>query len=191
MKRTILNGITLVALSLGAVACGSEDSIDQAVAQSTEQFETAGMTEMENDALFAAEAASASLLQIELGEEAAAGMAVSPEVQALAKEMIADHQQMRNELQQMASQSNFVLPATLGQAHQEVYNEVTAKSGLAFDLAYVDRMADQYDALIRRYEDIAEHGKLMELKQYASKQLPLLRKHRQMIERLEDKIKNA
>ncbi|MDX5480869.1 MAG: DUF4142 domain-containing protein [Hymenobacteraceae bacterium] len=191
MKRTILTSFTILSLLFATTACGEDDSIEQAVDQTVQQFEAAGVTDMKNDALFAAEATSASMLQVELGEEAVSGMAVSPEVQELAQELVRDHQQMLSELQQMASQSNFVLPSSLGENHQEVYSEVTAKSGLAFDLAYVDRLAGQYKNLIRRYEDIAQHGKSMELKQYASKQLPLLRKHRQLVEDLEDRIKNA
>ncbi|MFD2999684.1 DUF4142 domain-containing protein [Pontibacter toksunensis] len=189
MKRTILILLTATTL-LCTTACGSDDSIDQAVEQSMEQFEANGVEGMRNDALFAAEAASASLLEMQLGE-AAVGMAVSPEVKELAQEMMQANQQMLNDLQQIATQSNFVLPSTLGERHHEVYQEITAKTGIAFDLAYVNRLSDEHEELIQRYEDIAENGQDMALKQYASKQLPLLRQHQQMVEELEETIKNA
>ncbi|MCJ8165388.1 DUF4142 domain-containing protein [Pontibacter sp. E15-1] len=189
MKRLIQTVLSATAL-LFATACSSDDSIRLATDQSVQQFEAAGVQGMHNDALFAAEAASASMLEVQLGE-AAQGMAVSPEVKDLAQEMQRDHQQMLNDLKQIATEGDFVLPSSLGTRHQEIYQEITAKSGIAFDLAYVKRLVDQHKELIERYEDIAKNGKVMGLQQYASKQLPLLRQHQKMVEELEDKIENA
>ncbi|GAB3536895.1 hypothetical protein GCM10027443_28390 [Pontibacter brevis] len=189
MKKTLLTLLYATAL-LFTTACSSDDSIEQATEQSVQQFEAEGVEGMRNDALFVAEAASGSLLEMQLGE-AATNMAVSPEVQELAREMMQANQQMLDELQQIASQSNFVLPSTLGSRHHDIYQEITAKTGIAFDLAYVNRLSDEHDDLIRRYEDIAKNGKDLALQQYASKQLPLLRRHQQQIEELEDKIKSA
>ena len=186
MRRSLLIGLAAAALLL-TTACSSDDSIEQAVDQSVQQFEAAGVQGMENDAFFAAEAASGSMLEVQLGE-AALATAVSPEVKDLAQEIVQTNQQMLNELQQVATQSNFVLPSTLGSRHHEIYQEITAKTGIAFDLAYIERLVDQRNELIQRYEDIAENGQVMELKQFASKQLPLLRRHQQLVEELEEKI---
>lgn len=189
MKKSILNALALLGLVF-VTACGSDDSISQATEQSVQQFEEAGVQEdMKNDALFVAEAASASMLQVQLGE-AAAGKAVSPEVKGLAQEMVTAHQRILNDLRDMASQRNFVLPSTLGEVHHEVYQEVTDKSGISFDLAYLHRIVDQNKTLVDRYEDMAKNARLMELKQYASKQVPLLKQHQQVLERLEDSLED-
>jgi len=189
MKKSILNALALLALVF-ATACGADDSVHQAAEQSVEQFKAAGVQEdMKNDALFVAEAASASLLQVQLGE-AATGKAVSPEVKGVAEEMVTAHQGILNDLRDMASRSNFVLPTTLGEAHHKVYQEVTDKSGISFDLTYLRRIADQNKNLLDRYEDIAKNGRTMEVKQYASKQVPLLKQHQQILERLEDSLEN-
>ncbi|MDX5437295.1 MAG: DUF4142 domain-containing protein [Pontibacter sp.] len=187
MKKIILSSFTALAM-LALTSCGSEDSIEQAAEQSVQQFEADGVQEdMKNDALFVAEAASASMLQVQLGE-AASGMAVSPEVQGLAKEMVQAHQNILNDLRGVTDQSNFVLPTTLGEAHHEVYEEVTSKSGITFDLAYLNQIIKLNKNLVDRYDDMAEHGQVMELRQYASKQLPLLRQHEEILDRLEDSI---
>ncbi|RIJ37788.1 DUF4142 domain-containing protein [Pontibacter oryzae] len=184
MKRTILAVLALIFMT----GCGPDDSIEQATEQSLEQLKAAGVQgDLKNDALFAAEAASASMLQVQLGE-AAEGMAVSPEVKGLAQEMIRAHQSMLNDLRQMATQSGFVLPTTLGKSHHEVYEEVTSKSGISFDLTYLKNIVEQNEKLVKRYDDIAEYAQIMELKQYASKQLPLLRQHQEILEELEDSI---
>lgn len=188
MKKSALTVLSAAAL-LFTTACTPDDSVELAVEQSVQQFEAAGVEGMENDALFAAEAASASMLEVQLGG-AAQDMAVSPEVQQLAREMVQANQQMLNELQQVASQSNFVLPSTLGSRHHEIYEEITSKTGIAFDLAYINRLSEQHNELMERYEDIAENGQVMELKQYASKQMPLLRQHQQTVEELEEAIDN-
>ncbi|WP_276499563.1 DUF4142 domain-containing protein [Pontibacter litorisediminis] len=189
MRKSIQSALALLALVF-ATACGSDDSIRQAAEESVQQFKAAGVQEdMENDALFVAEAASASMLQVQLGE-AAAGKAVSPEVKGLAEEMVTAHQSILNDLRDLAGQSNFVLPSTLGEAHHEVYQEVTDKSGISFDLTYLRRIVDQNEMLVKRYEDMAKNGKAMELKQYASKQVPLLRQHQQILERLEESLED-
>lgn len=188
MRRHILTGFAALALLLTA-ACSSNDSIKQAVDQSVQQFEAAGEQGMENDALFAAEAASASMMEVQLSQ-AAAEMAVSPEVKQLAQDLDQANQQMLNELQDIASQNNFVLPSTIGSRHNDVYREVTSKSGIAFDLAYVNRLAREHDELLERYEDMARNGQVMALKQYASKQLPLLSQQQQTIEELQRKIED-
>jgi putative membrane protein len=186
MRKSILKGLAALALSL-STACSSDDSVKQAVDQSLQQFEAAGVQGMENDALFAAEAASASMMEVQLSQ-AAAEMAVSPEVKQLAQDIEQANQQMLNELQEIASQNNFVLPSAIGNRHNDIYQEVTSKSGIAFDLAYIDRLARGHHELLERYEDVAQNGKTMDLKQYASKQLPLLSQQQQMIEELQDKI---
>ncbi|MCX2742093.1 DUF4142 domain-containing protein [Pontibacter anaerobius] len=187
MRKSIRNVFALIALVF-VTACGPDDSISQAAEQSVEQFKAAGVKEdMENDALFAAEAASASMLQVQLGE-AAEGKAVSPEVKGLAQEMVTAHQNILNDLRDVAEQSNFVLPSTLGESHHEVYQEITDKSGITFDLAYLKSIADQNKNMVDRYSDMAKNGQVMELKQYASKQVPLLKQHQQVLERLQDSL---
>jgi putative membrane protein len=177
----------LILLALGSVGCSSNDSIEQAAEQSTQQFEAAGVQGMQNDALFMAEAASANMLQVQLGE-LALERAVSPEVKGLAEQMTAGHRQVVEDLQNIAAQRNFVLPTTLGTAHQEVYDQVSAESGIGFDLAYIKRIREEQSKLLNRYEDMAEEAQTMEVKQFASKQLPLLREHLQQAEELEDRL---
>ncbi|PRY10973.1 putative membrane protein [Pontibacter ummariensis] len=188
MRGIIRNGFVALTLLL-ITACGNDDSIEQATAQSVEQFEAAGVEGMENDALFAAEAASGSMLEVQLGE-VALERAVSPEVKELAEELVQANQQLLGELREVADESQFVLPSTMGERHNEIYQEITAKTGLAFDLAYVNRLVREHQDLVERYEDIAKNGKVLALQQYASKQLPLLRQHQQLVEELEDTIDN-
>ncbi|NEM96213.1 DUF4142 domain-containing protein [Pontibacter burrus] len=188
MKR-YLSTVLLVALTVGMLAsCNSNDSIKAAAEQSIAQFEKAGQKNMENDALFVADAASANMLQLQLSQEAIA-RGVSPEVKAIAQEMEDVHEQMLTELQELGANANFVLPQTLGNAHKDVLEEVSSKEGIAFDLAYIREIRYLHDKLLDSYEDMAEHGVSMEVKQYASKQLPLIRQHLEHAEALEKKIK--
>lgn len=187
MKRFLSIGLT-AALTISLLAgCNSNDSIRAAANQSVEQFEQAGQNNMENDAIFVAEAASANMLQLQLSQEAIA-RGVSPEVKAMSQEMEDAHEQMLTELQDLGNKANFVLPQTLGNAHQDVLEEVTTKDGIAFDLAYIREIRYLHDQLLERYEDISENGVSMEVKQFASRQLPLIRQHLEHAEMLEKKI---
>ena len=174
-------------LVLLQVRCSSDDSIRQAADQSVAQQEQAGVKNMENDALFVAEAASANMLQLQLSKEAIT-RGVSPEVKEMAQQMQDVHEQMLTELQDLSTKTNLVLPQTLGNAHQEVLEEVNSKEGIAFDLAYIREVRYLHDKLLTRYEDMAENGVSMDVKQYASRQLPLFRQHLQQAEALEKKI---
>ena len=182
--------VTYVALfsMLLVAACNSNDSVEQAAEQSVAQFEQAGVKNMKNDALFVAEAASANMLQLQLSEQAIS-RGVSPEVKEMAQQMEQAHRQMMEELQSLATQTNIVLPQTLGNSHKDIYDDVTAKDGISFDLAYIREMEKQHDKLLDRYEDMAKSGVSMEVKQYASRQIPLIRQHLQRAQTLEDKIK--
>lgn len=187
MERNLAYRFLLGLLLVLLAGCGPGDSIEQATEQSVLQLEAAGIQNMENDALFAAEAASANLLQVQLSE-AALNRGVSPEVKSFAQRAEHVHSQMNQELQELASQVNIVLPQTLGSAHQKVYDRVTEKEGIAFDIEYIRTMLEQHEDLLKRYDDIAENGTSMEVKQYASRQLPVLRQHTEAAERLEKKI---
>ncbi|WP_018476539.1 DUF4142 domain-containing protein [Pontibacter roseus] len=176
-----------VLLLLSATGCSGDDSIRQAAQQSTQQFEAAGVQGMENDALFMAEAASANMLQVQLGEMALE-RAVSPEVKEMAQEMTAGHRRVMEDVESIAVEGDFVLPTTLGANHQQVYDEVSKETGIGFDLAYIKRIREEHDQLLKRYEDMAENGIALEVKQFASKQLPLLREHLQEAETLEDRL---
>ncbi len=185
MKKII--GLISTGMMLFATACGPGDSIEQATEQSVQQFEAAGIPDMKNDALFAAEATSANMLHVKLSE-AALSRGVSPEVKDFAQGMENVHMQMNNELNDLANRVNIVLPQTMGSSDQEVYDELMEKEGIAFDIEFIRTMLNQHEKLLKRYEDMAEHGTNMEVKQYASKQLPLLRKHTEAAEVLKEKV---
>ncbi len=189
MGKPILTGI-LAAVVLLTTGCNTNDSIKEAANKSVQQFEQAGIQNMENDALFAAEAASASKLQIELGEKALE-RSTSPEVKSLAQRMVNDHQRIQEDLRTMASETNLVLPSALGQAHDDVMKEVTGQSGIAFDLAYIKAVSEQHNDLLERYQDMAENGTNMKVKMYASQQLPLLRQQQEVIEKLQETVEGV
>lgn len=190
MKKIFTHSIAALCLSLMLFGCNSDDSIKQAANQSVEQFEAAGVQDMGNDALYVAEAASAAMLQLRLSE-AASNKAVSPEVKQLAQRMQEDHQRILTDLQNLVDQTMFTLPQELGNAHQKTYDQVNDQSGISFDLSYVKEVNQLHDNLLERYADIADHGTNMEVKVFASKQLPLIREHIEMTNKIRDQIDSA
>jgi putative membrane protein len=187
MIRKFTVYLASIVLLLGSASCGGDDSIEQAANQSVEQFESMGMQGMKNDALFVAEATSANMLHMQLGDMALE-RAVSPEVKEMAQEMRSGHGRVMEDLQNIGVQRQFVVPNELGRAHQKVYDDVSDETGIGFDLAYIKRTREEHRRLLKRYEDMAENAKDMEVKQFASKQLPLLRQHLQQAETLEDRL---
>ena len=194
MTKIILSGLLASALLL-CTGCTPDDSVYQAIEQSKAQLQESGMQNagvqsMENDIRFAAEAASASLLQVQLGEMAL-DRAVSPEVKALAQRIVSDYKRIEEDLKAVATRKRFVLPTEPGKDHKEIIEMVSSQTGIAFDLAYMNQMVELHKKLVSKYEDAAEEGADIDIRTFASKQLPLLRQHRQMAESLEEKINNA
>jgi putative membrane protein len=194
MTRIILSGVLFSVLFL-STGCTSDDSVYQAIEQSKAQLQESGMQNagvqsMEDDIRFAAESASASLMQVQLGEMAL-DRAVSPEVKALAQRIVSDHKRIEEDLKAVAEQRKLVLPSEPGKDHKEIIEMVSSQTGIAFDLAYMNQMVDLHKDLVKEYEQAAEEGADINIRTFASKQLPLLRQHRQMAEDMEEKINNA
>ena len=185
MRNLFATGMFAALLAL--TSCTPDDSIHHATEQSVQRFEEAGIQNMENDALFLAEVTSANMLQLQLSEMAA-NQAVSPEVRELAQQMQNEHRQVLDEINTVGAEGNFILPAKLGKKHQETYNEISSRSGLPFDLAYIEEAVESHKDLLKRYEDMADNGVSMNIKQFASKQVPLARQHLETAQALEKQV---
>jgi len=190
MKKLYTLVTIILLLPVLLVSCSSNDSIELAAEQSMQQFEAAGVQDMHNDALFIAEAGSIAMLQLQLSQ-AAAEKAVSPEIKELAQRMQTDHQQLLTEIQQLSEKSMFVLPQELGNAHQDIYKEVNEQAGIGFDLTYVREVNDLHELAFQRYSDMADNGVNMEVKMFASQQLPRIREHIELTEKISEQIESA
>lgn len=177
----------MLAVVLTSVSCGDsrQDSTEVAEDQNEERLSN----KEDDDAEFAVEAADGGLMEAELGTLALT-KAASPEVKQFAQMMVEEHSNANNELKSLAEQKNIVLPTTMGNERQRKFNDLSEKTGTEFDKEYIDLMVRDHKEDIDEFEEQAEEGQDAGLKAWASAKVPVLRKHLQEAERIQEALKN-
>ena len=137
---------------------------------------TAVMPVDKSDADFAVEAANGGMMEVEMGNYAQQN-ALSSRVKDFGAMMVRDHSQVNSELKTLAASKNITLPATMGtDAHKEM-EDLMKKKGKDFDKAYMNMMLDDHKKDVKAFEKAASDCKDADLKNFASKTLPVLRTH--------------
>ncbi|GAA4395214.1 hypothetical protein GCM10023187_01830 [Nibrella viscosa] len=145
---------------------------------------------LENDADFAVKAASGGMMEVELGN-LAQQKAQNARVKEFGRMMVEDHTKANNELKDLAARKNITLPTSMGEDHRKHVDELRSKSGADFDRAYMDLMVDDHDEDIDLFEKAANNAKDADVKAFAAKTLPTLRKHHEAAKSIKDGMKNS
>ncbi len=136
---------------------------------------------------FWAEAVQGGMLEVELGQ-LASGKAQNAEVKRFAEMMVADHGKANQELKTTATAQGITLPAALSPEHQTQIVKLQGLSGAEFDKAYVDAMVAAHEKDVAAFRDRSQTATDPELKAFASKTLPTLEKHLELIRGIRTKI---
>lgn len=129
-----------------------------------------------DDSSFVVKAASGGLMEVQLGniaQEKAAGS----RVKAFGRMMVDDHSAANSELKGLAGNKNMMLSDSLEKKHRDHIENLQKKSGQAFDKAYMSMMVDDHRKDIKEFEKAAADSRDRDLKAFAEKTLPVLRKH--------------
>lgn len=183
----------LVAVStLSFQACSDKkkentDSVENAE-KANDAKEDAGMGQSEDSNEFAVKAANGGMLEVELGR-LAQEKAQSKDVKDFGAMMVQDHSKANDEFKTIATLKNITLPATLGEDEQKHVNEMAKLSGKEFDKKYVSMMVDDHKEDIDLFKKASEDEKTdAEIKGFATRTLPTLRKHLDAITAIDKKI---
>jgi putative membrane protein len=125
------------------------------------------------------------LLQIEAARLATA-RATSPEVHAFADSTLRSRSRVQDSLIQLAAKRGAVLPGAVDESTaRQLLNELQAKSGPQFDLAYSQAMLEAHRAAVRRFEQAARSDTQdADVRAFATAQLPGLRDYLRMAQTL-------
>ena len=145
-------------------------------------------TASENDTQFAHSAMEQGLLEIRLAELVQTH-AASEEVKAHAKHMLEDHTKINDGLKDLAAKKNISLPASVTEAEQKIYDEMTKLNGKSFDKKYAKYMISSHNKAIGLYKRQARTGDDAELLSWAFQTVPILEHHREMWKEACKKIK--
>jgi len=166
-RTKLLAAITFLAAAVGA---GAEDKkrADQPI----------------DDATFVKTAASGGMLEVELGKLAAA-RAKNDDVKKFGERMVKDHTKANEELKAAAKAAGVEVPAKLMDKHQKTLDMFAGYKGDDFDRAYVKDMVKDHEEDVALFTRASRDLKSKELKDFATKTLPTLKEHLEMVKKLD------
>jgi putative membrane protein len=141
-----------------------------------------------SDSSFVNEAAIGGMAEVELGKLASTKGA-NPEVKKFGQMMVTDHSKANDELKALATKKGWKLPTELDSSHKATLDSMRSKAGADFDKDYVEDMVDDHEADVKAFEDKAKNATDPDLKAFAEKTLPTLRKHLDAIKAIQAKMK--
>ena len=136
---------------------------------------------------FMKNAAQGGQAEVDLGKLAST-KAKDPEVKKFGQMMVTDHTAAGTELKALAGKKNITLPADIG-SHKSTVDKLSGLSGGDFDKAYVDDMLDDHEADVAEFEKQANNSADADVKAFAAKTLPTLKKHLDAIRAIKAKMK--
>ena len=116
--------------------------------------------------------------------KAGVALGTDKEVKAHAKHMLADHEKTGMQMKELAGKKSMQLP-TVDTAGEVSMND---EKGKDWDKKWADKMVDDHEKTISRFESAQNEVKDAELKDMISKTLPTLRSHLEMAKKLKDRL---
>jgi putative membrane protein len=140
-------------------------------------------TQLDNkDRDFMMEAAKGGMAEVEMGRMAEQ-KGQSAEVKKIGQTMVSDHSKANNELMALASKKGLKLDTS---------HKMDAKlEGPNFDQNYLNNMVTDHQKDIAAFENEAKNGADPDVKSWAGKTLPTLRKHLKMVQDAQAKMKKT
>lgn len=144
--------------------------------------------ETEADAEFTYDVVASNYGEIKLAE-LANQRSRNKEVKSVAQMLLTDHTAALNELKTIAQAKAISIPVEERETAEKKIDNLADKSGEEFDKDWTNEMLEMHEEGIEKFENRLEDTEDPELKAYISKTLPVLKKHREELEALQEKLK--
>lgn len=125
---------------------------------------------------FMEQATYSSLYEISLGD-LALQKATDSEVLAFAELMISEHTKANNELAVLASHKEIPLPDTMDVNRQAAYLSISQDPPIVFDKKYIDAIMSNHNSAIAKYDSASKFVEDGEVRDWAARQIPVLKSH--------------
>ncbi len=139
------------------------------------------------DLAFMNSAAPGNMAEVELGKMAST-KAASNDVKQFGQKMVEDHSKANDELKQIAAQKKVMLPPDVMPAHKQLMEKLSKLSGADFDKEYVAAMVVAHEKDVAAFENVSKTAADADVKAFATKTLPTLKMHLEMIKAMADKM---
>ena len=137
-----------------------------------------------DDAEFVMKASEGGMYEVALGK-VAGKMASSDAVKKFGMQMVKDHTKANDELKKIASAGGMKVADKLSEKDAAKVEKMKGMKGAEFDKAYVKDMVKDHEMDVKEFTMASEKAKAPALKEYATKTLPTLKEHLEMIKKLQ------
>jgi putative membrane protein len=142
------------------------------------------------DAKFVKDAAAGGMMEVELGK-IAAEKGVNDKVKAFGRQMQEDHGKANEELKTIAANKGVQIPQALEGKQKKTVDRLSKLSGPEFDRQYTRTMIEDHKEGLKAFQREADKGKDPDVKQFASKYVPMIKKHLEMAQTTAEQLKVA
>jgi putative membrane protein len=143
---------------------------------STQPGQVATQGNISADMPFVREAASGNLMEIQLGQ-LAQNKASNPAVKQFAQRMVADHNNLQNQLTSVASSGGQNFTPTMDSRHQNQINRLQGVSGAQFDREYMSLMIRAHQRDVNNFQTQSQSANSTQVRTLATNSLPVLQQH--------------
>ena len=98
-------------------------------------------------------------------------------VKNLGKMLVKDHTKANNQLKGIASSKSITVPSAMSAEHKSHVDAMSKMSGVDFEKQYMNMMVTDHQKDISDFKNASENLTDAEIKNFASKTLPVLQKH--------------
>lgn len=186
--KNLLKTLLIAVPVLLIFSCERPANVDETADNAEDINEESEMVYEEDDAEFVVEAYSYNLMLQEYGQVAMNKETAPENVKQVAQSSVEYHQQLNNELEEIARKNNIVLPATVGENVSDFKQELMEKEGLEFADDYIDVVDDIQSRVYSEYREAATETVDPELQAWIELNLPLFAAREEMIDEMEEYV---
>jgi putative membrane protein len=136
---------------------------------------------------FAMKAAKGGMMEVDLGRWAQDHSA-NARVKEFGAMMVTDHSKANDELKSIAAAKNLSLPATVDPDQKKHMDDMMAMKSADFDRMYVNMMVEDHNQDVAEFENASKNLADADLKSFAARTLPVLKKHQAAIKSIKAKM---
>jgi putative membrane protein len=177
VSTTDTSSTTTTVDTTGTTATGTSTSTSGGVSTLTDEEKN-----------FMTKAAQGGIAEVN-GGSMAAQKGSSGDVKNFGNQMVSDHGKANDELKTLATNKGISLPADTDEQHKKKADELSKKSGAAFDKAYMKDMVEDHEHDVAEFKKAQSSAKDPDLKAWLDKTLPVIEGHLKMAQDINKKLK--
>lgn len=188
MKRTLLIVLALLATGLLPACSGNNSSLMGDDTLAVSDTSNVNIIVGENDAAFVKKVASGCLAEIKIGT-LGKQKGKDKRIKNFGAMMVKDLTKGHGRLAALAQSKKIVLPDTISFVDQSSIDSLSAKTGKAFDQAYLSKVRTDYQNALSLFEATSKGAFDPHIKQFAAKNILTIQRHLDLIDAMHASVR--